>query len=65
MYCSHYGFSERPFEVTPDPKFLYLSPSHREVHSTLLYGIREQRGFIVVLGWYSLHLLKRGVGIKS
>jgi general secretion pathway protein A len=50
MYCSHYGFSERPFEVTPDPKFLYLSQLHREVLSTLLYGIRERRGFIVVLG---------------
>jgi general secretion pathway protein A len=50
MYCSHYGFSERPFEVTPDPKFLYLSHLHREVLSTLLYGIRERRGFIVVLG---------------
>lgn len=50
MYCSHYGFSERPFEVTPDPKFLYLSQLHREVLSTLLYGIRERRGFIVVMG---------------
>lgn len=50
MYCKHYGFSEKPFEVTPDPKFLYLSSIHREVHSTLLYGIRERRGFIVVLG---------------
>ena len=50
MYCRFYGFSERPFEVTPDPKFLYLSPIHREVHSALLYGIRERRGFIAVLG---------------
>jgi len=50
MYCNHYGFSEKPFEVTPDPKFLYLSPVHREVRSTLLYGIQERRGFIVVLG---------------
>ena len=50
MYCTHYGFSERPFEPTPDPEFLYLSPVHREVQSSLLYGIRERRGFIVVLG---------------
>ena len=50
MYCRFYGFSERPFEATPDPKFLYLSPVHREVHSSLLYGIRQRRGFIVVLG---------------
>ena len=50
MYCNHYGFSERPFEPTPDPEFLYLSPVHREVQAALLYGIRERRGFIVVLG---------------
>ena len=50
MYCNHYGFSERPFEPTPDPKFLYLSPVHREVQAAVLYGIRERRGFVVVLG---------------
>ena len=50
MYCTHFGFSERPFEPTPDPKFLYLSPVHREVQAALLYGIRERRGFVVVLG---------------
>ncbi len=50
MYCRFYGFSERPFEATPDPKFLYLSPTHREVLASLTYGIQERRGFIVVLG---------------
>ncbi|MEJ2368708.1 MAG: AAA family ATPase [Acidobacteriota bacterium] len=50
MYCRFYGFSEKPFEATPDPKFLYLSPTHREVLSSLSYGIRERKGFIVVLG---------------
>jgi general secretion pathway protein A len=50
MYCRFYGFSERPFEATPDPKFLYLSPTHREVLASLTYGIRERRGFIAVLG---------------
>jgi general secretion pathway protein A len=50
MYSSFYGFSEKPFEVTPDPKFLYLNPGHRETLASLLYGIRERRGFIAVLG---------------
>jgi general secretion pathway protein A len=50
MYCSFYGFSEKPFNVTPDPRFLYLSPSHREVLASLTYGIHERRGFISVVG---------------
>ena len=50
MYCGYYGFSEKPFEVTPDPKFLFLSPSHRETLASLVYGIRERRGFIALVG---------------
>jgi general secretion pathway protein A len=50
MYCNFYGLSERPFEVTPDPKFLYLTPSGREILASLIYGIRERRGFTVMVG---------------
>ena len=50
MYCDFYGFSEKPFEVTPDPRYLYLSPSHREMLASLVYGIRERRGFIAIIG---------------
>ena len=50
MYCHFFGFAERPFDLTPDPKFLYLSPSHRETLATLTYGIRERRGFIAIVG---------------
>jgi general secretion pathway protein A len=50
MYCNFFGFSEKPFEVTPDPKFLYLSPAHQEVLASLLYGIKERRGFITIIG---------------
>ena len=50
MYRQFYGFSEKPFEVTPDPKFLYLSPSHREMLASLVYGIGERRGFITLVG---------------
>jgi len=50
MYCNFFGFSETPFDVTPDPKFLYLSPGHREMHAALVYGIRYRRGFITIVG---------------
>ena len=50
MYCKNFGFSEKPFDVTPDPKFLYLNRSHREMLASLVYGIRERRGFIALIG---------------
>ena len=50
MYCNHFGFSEKPFNVTPDPKFLYQSPSHREILASIIYGIRERRGFMAIIG---------------
>ncbi len=50
MYCNFFGFTEKPFDVTPDPKFLYLSSGHRESLASLIYGIRERRGFMTVVG---------------
>ncbi len=50
MYCNFFGFSEKPFDVTPDPRFLYLSPGHRETLAALIYGIQERRGFITIVG---------------
>jgi general secretion pathway protein A len=50
MYSSFFGFSEKPFEVTPDPKYLYSSPSHQETLASLVYGIKERRGFICLTG---------------
>ncbi len=50
MYCNYFGFIERPFEVSPDPDFLYLSPGHREMLASLIYGIQERKGFIAVIG---------------
>ena len=50
MYCKHYGFAEKPFDITPEPKYLYMTAGHREVLATLLYGIRERRGFIALVG---------------
>jgi len=50
MYLDFYGLSEKPFNATPDPKFLYLTPGHREALAQLLYGIQENKGFIVLTG---------------
>ena len=50
MYCNYFGFSEKPFDVTPDPRFLYLTSAHRETLASLIYGIQERRGFITIVG---------------
>lgn len=50
MYCNFFGFSDKPFEVTADPKFLYLSPSMQEILTAIIYGIQERRGFITLIG---------------
>src|SRR5882757_1969954 len=50
MYQSYYGFREMPFNITPDPRFLYLSPTHQEALQHLKYGVREKKGFIVLVG---------------
>ena len=50
MYQSYYGFTEMPFHITPDPKFLYLSETHQEALQHLKYGVSEKKGFIVLIG---------------
>jgi general secretion pathway protein A len=50
MYCKYYGFSEEPFEITPDPNFLYMSPGHEEVLTSIIYGIQSRRGIMAVVG---------------
>ena len=50
MYQSYYGFTEMPFHITPDPKFLYLSETHQEALQHLKYGVTEKKGFIVLIG---------------
>jgi len=50
LYQSFYGFRELPFNITPDPKFLYLSPTHQEALQHLKYGVEERKGFIVLVG---------------
>jgi len=50
MYQEFYGLRENPFALTPDPQFLYLSESHRTAIDSLLYGIEQREGFIVITG---------------
>ncbi len=50
MYNEFYGFSEKPFELIPNPRFLYLTRSHREALASIVDGIRNRRGFIFMTG---------------
>jgi general secretion pathway protein A len=50
MYRAYYGFSEKPFNVTPDPEFIYFSRTHQEAFAHLLYGIDGHVGFIAITG---------------
>ena len=50
MYLSFFNLREHPFSLTPDPRFLFLSPQHEEALSHLLYGIQERKGFIEITG---------------
>lgn len=50
MYTSFFGLTEKPFAITPDPRYLYLSERHAEALAHLLYGINESGGFIQLTG---------------
>ena len=50
MYLSFFNLRESPFNLTPDPRFLFLSPQHEEALSHLFYGIYERKGFIEITG---------------
>jgi len=50
MYLSFFGLTEKPFAITPDPRYLYLSERHAEALAHLLYGINEAGGFVQLTG---------------
>jgi general secretion pathway protein A len=50
MYLDFYLLKKEPFHVTPDPEFLFLSPSHKAALRTLVYGVEERQGFVALLG---------------
>jgi general secretion pathway protein A len=50
MYTAYFGFREKPFSVTPDPRFFYTNPGYQEAYANLIYAIRERRGFVMLTG---------------
>lgn len=50
MYSDFYHFKKRPFHITPDPEFLFLSPSHKQALASIIYGVEERKGFVAVIG---------------
>jgi general secretion pathway protein A len=50
MYLEHFNLTERPFAITPDPRFLYMSARHREALAHLLYGLGDGGGFVQLTG---------------
>ncbi len=67
MYLEFYGLAERPFTTTPDPRFLYQTPGHREALAQLAYGVADHKGFLVLTGEVGtgkttlLHALRQGL----
>ncbi len=50
MYTSFFQFNEHPFNLTPDPRFVYLSPGHQEDLEHMIYGVNERKGFVMISG---------------
>ena len=50
MYTKYFGFNEKPFTLTPNPRFIFLSKNHKEAFAHLLYGINNHYGFIELTG---------------
>lgn len=50
MYKKFYGLTRNPFEITPDPQFLYPTRRHNEALASLYYGVRRHKGFVVMTG---------------
>ena len=50
MYQHFYHLKKEPFHITPDPEFLFLSPSHKQALGSIVYGVKNRKGFIVITG---------------
>ncbi|MGH7423515.1 MAG: hypothetical protein ACREJ1_07535, partial [Candidatus Methylomirabilales bacterium] len=50
MYEQYFGLKEKPFSLTPDPRFLFLSADHKGALDHLLYGIQRREGFLAITG---------------
>jgi len=50
MYQDYYRLKKEPFHITPDPEFLFLSPSHKQALGSIVYGVENRKGFVVITG---------------
>ena len=50
MYLNHFGLDRKPFDISPDPSFLWMSEKHKEALAHLKYGIIDDKGFLVLTG---------------
>jgi general secretion pathway protein A len=50
MYQDYYRLKKEPFHITPDPEFLFLSPSHKQALGSIVYGVQNRKGFVVITG---------------
>ncbi len=50
MYTRYFNLNEKPFNLTPDPKYLFLSANHKETYAQLLYSVQEEVGFVALIG---------------
>ena len=50
MYTAYFGLREQPFNITPDPRFVYANPVHKEAYAALRYGIDQRKGIMLLIG---------------
>src|SRR5208283_3716160 len=50
MYLDFFKFKKKPFHITPDPDFLFLSPSHQDAYTSIFWGIQQRKGLAAVTG---------------
>ena len=50
MYLSFFNLKKEPFQITPDPAFLFLSPGHKEALASIIYGVEKKKGFVLIIG---------------
>ena len=50
MYLAHYGLVEKPFQISPDPRFLWLGENHQEALATMKYAVLSNQGFLLLTG---------------
>ena len=50
MYLNFFDLKKEPFQITPDPAFLYLSPGHKEALASIIYGVEKKKGFVLIIG---------------